>query len=117
DGEPYLAPPVLSAWSSQTLELTATGVQASNPLGFTELGKDYGYVLYNHQLEADTAGETTLALSALQDTARVFVNGKEEGLIKDVGAGSVKVSLKQGQNDIQFLVQQMGRLNFSPYLG
>lgn len=110
--------PSLSNWSSTVLPLEAANGQFyAEPQGFASVGLDYGYLLYTHELECHAEQNTTLALTAIQDTARVFVNGIDQGVIKDLGAGSKVVKLQQGRNSIQFLVQHMGRLNFSPYLG
>jgi len=110
--------PKLSDWQSSVVKLEHAEVEKYHtPQGFASLEQDFGYLLYTHHLQSDKDQETTLALAALQDTVRVYVNGNDQGLIKDLGAGSIKVRLSEGNNVIQFLVQHMGRLNFSPYLG
>ncbi|MCM3634764.1 beta-galactosidase [Paenibacillus camelliae] len=110
--------PQLTSWSSSQVMLSSPcGIVLQRPVGFAEFGQEAGYLLYSHELHCDHAGETTIAISALQDPVRVYVNGKEQGFIRDVGAGSIRLQLPQGRNQLQFLVQHMGRLNFSPYLG
>src|SRR5690606_16075404 len=110
--------PQLTGWSSSQVMLNSPcGIVLQRPVGFAEFGQEAGYLLYSHELHCDHAGETTIAISALQDPVRVYVNGEEQGFIRDVGAGSIRLQLPQGRNQLQFLVQHMGRLNFSPYLG
>lgn len=110
--------PQLANWSASPVALDhQSGIMLQRPVGFAEFGQEAGYLLYSHELYSESEKETMIAISALQDSVRVYVNGKEQGFIKDVGAGSIGVQLERGRNTIQFLVQHMGRLNFSPYLG
>lgn len=110
--------PQLTGWLTSPVVLdNQSGITLQRPVGFAEFGQEAGYILYSHELYSDVVKETMIAISALQDPVRVYVNGKEQGFIKDVGAGNIRLQLEKGRNDIQFLVQHMGRLNFSPYLG
>jgi len=110
--------PQLTNWLASPVALDDQGsIMLKRPVGFAEFGQEAGYLLYSHELNSDTSEETTIAISALQDPVRVYVNGKEQGFIKDLGAGSIRLQLEKGSNHIQLLVQHMGRLNFSPYLG
>ncbi|MCR2804229.1 beta-galactosidase [Paenibacillus soyae] len=111
-------PPALEAWSSAALELgQAQGVSVVQPLDFSSFSQPFGYLLYSCRIEREADGETAFILPKLQDTARVYVNGVEASLIREVGSASVRLPLRKGDNQVQLLVQNMGRLNFSPYLG
>ena len=119
---PYVAltEPELELYQSMSISLipTDSSVRADQPMDFSEMLKPYGYLLYTYDLEAGEEVERSIVISQLQDTCRVYVNGQEQQLIRQVGAAWVKLKLLPCQrNRIQLLVQHMGRLNFSPYLG
>ncbi|CAM3402950.1 beta-galactosidase [Paenibacillus lupini] len=115
----YLEAPSLEEWSSETCELSAAqGEEAAQPKAFSELGQPYGHLLYESDFVAGDQTEATLIISRLEDTARVYVNGTEQALVEKVGAAAVKLQVKpNSSNRVQILVQNMGRLNFSPNLG
>ncbi|WP_141503076.1 beta-galactosidase [Paenibacillus luteus] len=111
--------PSISEWKQKAVNLLAlgTGELAESPQGFAELGLAFGYLLYSSDVECDQDHVSTLVFSAIQDPARLFVNGQEQAIIRQVGAASTAVRLLKGHNKLQLLVQHMGSLNFSPYLG
>lgn len=111
-------PPALEAWSSASLDLgSIQGDSMARPQDFSSFSQPFGYLLYSSQIDREVDGWTTLILPKLQDTARVYVDGTEAALIREVGSASVEIFLRKGANRLQLLVQNMGRLNFSPYLG
>lgn len=98
--------------------LTAKQRSASgHPIDFSEYGQDFGYLLYECDFASMVGGMMNLVLPSIQDTARIIVNGAEQALVRQVGAAAVPIQVTQGENTLQLLVQHMGRLNFSPYLG
>ncbi|MGQ8872627.1 beta-galactosidase [Paenibacillus sp. TSA_86.1] len=111
--------PVLSR-SPEFSRITLAAKQRSSsgqPMGFSEYGQDFGYLLYECHFDSTVQGTINLILPDIQDTARIIVNGAEQALVRKVGAAAVPVQVILGQNTLQVLVQHMGRLNFSPYLG
>ncbi|WP_258166251.1 beta-galactosidase [Paenibacillus sp. PCH8] len=90
---------------------------SAQPEDFTRYGQGFGYLLYECNFESSVEEITSLILPDIQDTARVIVNGEQQALVRQVGAAGVLIQVAQGQNTLQILVQHMGRLNFSPYLG
>jgi len=121
DGE-YNAPklPSLKDWylcpESESLDASNTKCEA-HPKGFAEFGKDYGYLLYTTEINSNEERETTVVIPNIQDTARVYLNGEEVELLRDVVTASLKIKLNLGINKVQFLVQNMGRYNYSHFLG
>ncbi len=110
--------PVLEQWESKTLDLESVqGVSTVQPKDFSSFSQPFGYLLYSCQIESERNRSTMMILPKLQDPARIYLNGKEAGLIREVGSASVEVHLRKGMNRLQVLVQHMGRLNFSPHLG
>ena len=119
-GAVQLQAPELAGWVTSTLNLASVqrqGISCETPQDFSSFSQPYGYIVYSSLIESDSDKQTTLILPKLQDTARVYVNGAEIGLIREVGSSSIGIPLRRGSNHVQILVQNMGRLNFSPYLG
>lgn len=109
----------LSEWQRHSVRWDSllTGKSSERPRGFATLEREFGYLTYNSEIDCEQDGKSVLVFSAIQDSARVFVNGKEQALISQVGAASASLSLPKGRSQLQVLVQHMGSLNFSPYLG
>lgn len=113
-----LAPALCKSPDFSRVTLKATERSANgHPVDFSEYGQDFGYLLYECDFDSAAGGMMNLVLPNIQDTARIIVNGAEQGLVRQVGAAAVPIQVTQGQNKLQLLVQHMGRLNFSPYLG
>ncbi|PYE49690.1 beta-galactosidase [Paenibacillus barcinonensis] len=111
--------PVLSG-SPDYSRITLTAKQrtaSGQPMDFSRYGQDFGYLLYECHFDSVADETTNLILPDIQDTARIIVNGAEQALVRQVGAAAVPIRVVQGRNTLQLLVQHMGRLNFSPYLG
>ncbi|WP_438349048.1 beta-galactosidase [Paenibacillus sp. FA6] len=116
----HLETPEISMLTSLAVVLSPTegGISGETPIGFSELGQPYGHILYTCDFENDEDEERTVVIPAVQDIIRVYVNGREQQLIREVGASCVLLKLQPNQtNRLQLLVQNMGRLNFSPFLG
>lgn len=112
------APTLSDSPEMSRITLTAKQRSASGqPEDFSRYGQDFSYLLYECDFESPTEGVTNLILPDIQDTARIIVNGVQQALVRQVGAAGVQLQVAQGKNTLQILVQHMGRLNFSPYLG
>lgn len=110
--------PQLASWKSTPLDLSSlTGARVDQPQGFSEFSQPFGYLVYECHIESAQEGTPQLILPAIQDTARVFLNGRQQALISEVGAAAVELRIPAGSSKLQILVQHMGSLNFSPYLG
>ncbi|AWB44607.1 beta-galactosidase [Paenibacillus sp. CAA11] len=117
-----LPPVTLHSWESSRPAFVTDGVPESGqlvkqPVDFTRYGQDYGYLLYECDFENEEGGATNLMVPNLQDSARIYVNGEEQAIVRQLGAAGVRIQCAQGRNKLQMLIQHMGRLNFSPYLG
>lgn len=113
-----IAPTLSHSPDLSRVTLTAKQRSASaQPEDFSRYGQDFGYLLYECDFESPVEGMINLILPDIQDTARIIVNGVQQVLVRQVGAAGVQLQVVQGQNTLQILIQHMGRLNFSPYLG
>lgn len=87
----------------------------ATPLTFEDLNQPYGYVLYRTTLKNAASG--MLKLTELRDYAIVFVNGKRAGTIdRRTYQDSLSIEVPSGNATLDILVENMGRVNFGPYL-
>jgi beta-galactosidase len=85
------------------------------PLTFEDLSQAYGFVLYRTALTGGARGD--LVVRGLRDYALVFVNGKRIGILdRRHGDSSINVEMPSGEVTLDILVENLGRINFGPYL-
>ena len=85
------------------------------PLTFEDLNQDYGFVLYRTELTGGRNG--VLRLDELRDYAVIMVNGKRVGeLDRRHNQDSMMLKLPAGKVTLDILVENLGRINFGPYL-
>ena len=96
-------------------DLLKTAVVSENPLTFEELKQAYGFVLYRTELNG---GQTALLkIRELRDYGIVFVNGKRAGVLdRRLNQDSMELVLPAGKVQLDILVENLGRINFGPYL-
>lgn len=88
---------------------------SARPLTFEDLDQAYGFVLYRSTLTGGKKGE--LVVKGLRDYALVFINGKRAGILdRRHGDSSIKVEIPTGKATLDILVENLGRINFGPYL-
>jgi beta-galactosidase len=82
---------------------------------FEELHQAYGFVLYRTTLTGGKKGE--LVVKGLRDYGLVFVNGRRACILdRRHGDSSVSVEMPGGKVVLDILVENLGRINFGPYL-
>lgn len=91
--------------------------ESVKPLDFSSYGQWSGYLSYTAQFESNETGQKTLIFPRIEDPSRVFLNNQYIGLVNDLGAASIELPVEKGNNSIRFLVQNMGRYNFTQALG
>lgn len=85
------------------------------PFTFEELNQDYGFVLYRTELTGGKAG--VLRLDELRDYAVIMINGKRVGELDRMhNQDSILLKLPAGKVTLDILVENLGRINFGPYL-
>lgn len=90
-------------------------VSSVTPLTFEDLGQAYGWVLYSTTLDGSKQG--WLKLKELRDYCIVMVNGKRAGVLdRRSGLDSIQLQLPAGKVKLDLLVENLGRINFGPYL-
>ncbi len=100
---------------SSLFDILPLPVTSEEPLTFEDLGQAYGYVLY--RTEIDAGGSALLRLPGLRDFAVDFVNGQRAGVLDRCKAqDSLALKLPVGRVRLDILVENLGRVNFGPYL-
>ncbi len=90
-------------------------VTSTQPLTFEKLNQAYGYVLYRTKIKNGKSG--LLKIKELRDYAVVYVNGKKQGVAdRMLKVDSLAIELSTGENTIDILVENCGRINFGPNL-
>jgi beta-galactosidase len=113
---PVIAIPVIKlTQSSSIFSLRPTPVNSDKPLTFEDLGQAYGWVLYSTTLDGNKSG--WLQLKELRDYCIVMVNGKRVGVLdRRKAQDSLLLQLPAGKVKLDLLVENLGRINFGPYL-
>ncbi|MDP9080293.1 MAG: beta-galactosidase [Bacteroidota bacterium] len=101
--------------SAGILDILPKPVLNKTPLTFEALNQDYGFVLYHTNVAGGKTG--VLKLNELRDYAVIMVNGKRVGVLdRRHKQDSIKLTLPAGKVKLDLLVENLGRINFGPYL-
>lgn len=88
---------------------------SSEPLTFEDLNQAYGFVLYRTELDGGVSG--ILKIKDLRDYGIVYINGKRAGVLdRRFRQDNLQVTLPKGRVKLEILVENLGRINFGPYL-
>ncbi|SEN11011.1 beta-galactosidase [Chitinophaga rupis] len=108
-------PAIRFTQTRSVFDLLPKPVNNTTPLTFEDLGQAYGWVLYRTTLNGGQAG--LLKIKALRDYALVFINGKRAAVLdRRLNQDSLQVQLPKGKVTLELLVENLGRINFGPYL-
>lgn len=87
-------------------------VHSSKTLTMEDLDQAYGYILYTTPLHGITAG--SLMLDAVHDYAVVFVDHQLVGVVdRRLGQSSLLLPAKSGAQELEILVENTGRVNYT----
>lgn len=90
-------------------------VESEDLLSMEDIGQSYGYILYRTTLDGPRSGK--LVLDKLHDYARVYLDGKLAGAMeRRLGQDSLALTLTKPHEQLDILVENMGRVNFGPGL-
>ncbi|SCW73204.1 beta-galactosidase [Mucilaginibacter sp. NFR10] len=114
--KPAMGLPAIKFTKSTSLFNVLPLAKANNtPLTFEDLNQAYGFVLYRTTINGGKSG--LLKLKDLRDYGVVFVNGKRVGILdRRKYQDSLMISLPKGKVTLDILVENLGRINFGPYL-
>ncbi|MDP4188296.1 MAG: beta-galactosidase [Bacteroidota bacterium] len=102
--------------SAQSLfKLLPLPVKNIKPLTFEDLNQDYGFVLYHTVVNGGVQG--LLKINQLRDYGLIYVNGERVGTLdRRFKQDSLIMTLPKGKVALDILVENLGRINFGPYL-
>jgi beta-galactosidase len=101
--------------SDGILDILPKSVINKTPLTFEDLNQDYGFVLYQTTILGGRTG--LLKLNGLRDYAVIMINGKTVGTVdRRKYQDSIRLNLPKGKVKLDILVENLGRINFGPYL-
>ncbi|MET3503339.1 beta-galactosidase [Mucilaginibacter rubeus] len=114
--KPAMGLPAIKFTKSTSLfDLLPLAKANNTPLTFEDLNQAYGFVLYRTTINGGKSG--LLKLKDLRDYGVVFVNGKRVGILdRRKYQDSLMISLPKGKVTLDILVENLGRINFGPYL-
>jgi beta-galactosidase len=108
-------PAVTMNASTDVFSILPQPVTAETPLPFESLNQAYGFVLYRTKIQ--NGRSVTLTMKELLDYAVVFVNGKRVGELNRMRKqDSLHINLGAGEQTIDILVENLGRINYGPNL-
>jgi len=86
------------------------------PEPMEKLGQNYGFILYRTQLKG-YKGHLPLEIKDVHDRALIFLNGKYVDVIyRNDKDKRVFLDLSGGSSTLDILVENMGRVNYGPFL-
>jgi beta-galactosidase len=96
--------------------IASNPVKSVRPLTFEDLNQAFGFVRYSTTLK-DMKGAGILKINELRDYSIVFINGKRVGVLdRRLRQDSLSVVIPAGDVKLDILVENLGRINFGPYL-
>lgn len=108
-------PDIQLSRAAGVFSLLPAAVKHDTPLTFEDLKQAYGFVLYRTTVDGGKSG--LLKIDALRDYGIVFVNGKRVGTLdRRLKQDSMQLNLPKGKVRLEILVENLGRINFGPYL-
>lgn len=114
--KPAVALPLINFTNKTALfDMLPKATTNATPLTFEALNQGYGFVLYRTILQNPAPG--ILKIDGLRDYGIVFINGKRAGILdRRLKQDSVMVDMPNGKVVLDILVENLGRINFGPYL-
>lgn len=90
-------------------------VVSDHPLSFEDLKQGYGFVLYRTRVKGPRKG--MLRIEQLRDFGLVYLDGKRVAVLdRRLNQDSVSLDVPAGEVALDILVENLGRINYGPYL-
>ncbi|MCR5032254.1 MAG: beta-galactosidase [Lachnospiraceae bacterium] len=101
----------------ETLDTISHPVENLYPLSMEKLGQSYGYILYHSELP-ETPAIAEVRIKGGNDRAKVYTNQEELITLYDrqLLEGHKIEPMKTGTKNIDILMENMGRVNFGPFM-
>ncbi|WP_442604352.1 glycoside hydrolase family 35 protein [Paenibacillus sp. KN14-4R] len=99
-----------------SLHVLSSPIQCTCPETMEALGQDYGFILYTTHVSGPRQ-ETELILQDVHDRALIFLDGQYLGVIERWNPqDQIHLAIPAGGATLQILVENMGRVNYGPFL-
>jgi beta-galactosidase len=93
------------------VDYLSKSTRSETPMGFEDLGQDYGYVLYRTKISGPI--EATLKIDQLRDYAVICVDGKRIATLdRRYKQDSVPLKITGAAAQLDILVENSGRINY-----
>ncbi len=101
---------------SEQLHRISSPIHTDYPETMERLGQEYGYCLYTTRISGPRPSKE-LAIQEVRDRAQVFVNGADAGVIERwKPEEKMFLEVPEEGAHLEILVENMGRINYGPYL-
>lgn len=87
-------------------------VEAESALSFNDLDIEFGYVLYQTEIDINAENEE-LELENVRDYAVVYVDGELQGTLTDQSK-TLTIKAEPGKHILQLYVENIGRITYGP---
>jgi beta-galactosidase len=112
---PIKIPDINFTQSTNLFDILPAPKANATPLTFEDMNQAYGFVLYRTDLTGNSSG--ILKIKDLRDYGIVFINGKRVGIIdRRLKQDSLIIDIPKGKVTLDILVENLGRINYGPYL-
>lgn len=98
-----------------SLHLLSSPVRKTTPEPMEKLGQNYGFILYETHVTGPR-NESELVLQDVHDRAIVFVDGTYKGVLDRWRHQSLVIEVPAAGVKLSILVENMGRVNYGPYM-
>lgn len=99
-----------SLWRNLPAPVKSESIRSESIRSMEAYGQDYGFILYRIQLHAPLHG--TLAIPALNDYARIYLDGKLVGTLdRRLKQDSLTLDSRSSSANLDILVENDGRIN------
>ena len=111
-GQTLMAQEIILERKAPVSQVYKEAVEAEDALPMNDLNIEFGYVLYQTEINTDTESEE-LELENVRDYAVVYVDGKLQGTLTDKGK-KLAIKADPGNHTLQFYVENIGRITYGP---
>jgi beta-galactosidase len=98
-----------------SLDKLSKPISSTSPVPMESLGQDYGFILYRTQVTGPRQ-DNALSIQDVHDRAWVFLDGELQGIVSRDQPQTIKLDITPAGAQLDILVENMGRINYGPYM-
>ncbi len=105
-----------SAALLSSLDQLSKPIRSVIPLPMEALGQNYGFIHYRTTVQGPRE-KAPLELQGMHDRALIFMNGEYKGVLdRDMKESPLQLEFGPDRHQLDILVENMGRVNYGPWL-